>query len=211
MRYKVDWNSLNPAGSTTITTDGGGVVDVTLDVHGDDVSVSASQLNGDIVLAENLSPLQNYRTPYGQPLKVKVIPEKGFVQYGFELKYGYNVNAAEQLDENGNPNWIVVKVPFSVISSVDGTYTIPSEYIRGAQVSIVGDMQQVQHYTVQVSGAPQGQGGADFMGKVYGHQAIIDASQYFSANDVKAVSIEGYESQVALDNKTNTLNVTYKK
>ena len=211
MRYKVDWNSLNPAGSTTITTDGGGVVDVTLDVHGDEVSVSASQLNGDIVLAENHSPLQNYHTPYGQPLKVKVIPEKGFVQYGFELKYGYNVNAAEQLDENGNPNWIVVKVPFSAISSVDGTYTIPAEYIRGAQVSIVGDMQQVQHYTVQVSGAPQGQGGADFMGKVYGHQATIDASQYFSANDVKAVSIEGYESQVALDNKTNTLTVTYKK
>ena len=211
MRYKVDWNSLNPAGSTTITTDGGGVVDVTLDVHGDEVSVSASQLNGDIVLAENHSPLQNYRTPYGQSLKVKVIPEKGFVQYGFELKYGYNVNAAEQLDENGNPNWIVVKVPFSAISSVDGTYTIPAEYIRGAQVSIVGDMQQVQHYTVQVSGASQGQGGADFMGKVYGHQAKIDASQYFSANDVKAVSIEGYESQVALDNKTNTLTVTYKK
>ncbi len=96
MRYKVDWNSLNPAGSTTITTDGGGVVDVTLDVHGDNVNVSASQLNGDIVLAENLSPLQNYQTPYGQPLKVKVIPEKGFVQYGFELKYGYNVNAAER-------------------------------------------------------------------------------------------------------------------
>lgn len=186
--------------------------EVTLDVqHGDNVSVSASQLNGDIVLAKDLSPLQKHKYPYGQPLKVKVIPENGFVQYGFQLKYGRNVNAPEQWDENGNPNWILVKVPYTAISAVDGTYTIPAEYMRGAQVSIVGDMQQVQHYTVQVAGAPKGQGGADFLGKVYGDKAVIDASQYFTADEVKAVSIEGYESQVSLDNKTNILTVTYKK
>ena len=211
MRYKIDWNSLNPAGEPTLVSDGGGIVDVTLDVHGDHVSVSASQLNGDIVLAKDNSPLQKYQTAYGQPLQVKVVPEKGFVQYGFQLKYGYNVNASEQLDENGNPNWILVKVPYTAISAVDGTYTIPAEYMRGAQISIVGDMQQVQHYTVLVVGAPKGQGGADFLGKVYGNKAVIDASQYFTADEVKAVSIEGYESEVSLDNKTNILTVTYKK
>ena len=211
MRYKIDWNSLNPAGEPTLVSDGGGIVDVTLDVHGDHVSVSASQLNGDIVLAKDNSPLQKYQTAYGQPLQVKVVPEKGFVQYGFQLKYGYNVNASEQLDENGNPNWIMVKIPYTAISAVDGTYTIPAEYMRGAQVSIVGDMQQVQHYTVQVVGAPKGQGGVDFLGKAYGDKAVIDASQYFTADEVKAVSIEGYQSEVSLDNKTNILTVTYKK
>jgi hypothetical protein len=202
---------LNPAGATTLVSDGGGVVDVTLDVHGDNVSVSASQLNGDIVLAKDNSPLQKYQTAYGQPLKVKVIPEKGFVQYGFQLKYGYNVNAADQLDDNGNPNWILVDVPYSAISGEDGTYTIPAEYIRGAQVSIVGNMQQIQHYTVQVTGAPNGKGGAEFMGKVYGDKKVIDASQYFAADHVKAIAIEGYESQVSLDMKSKTLTVTYKK
>ena len=211
MRYKIDWNSLNPAGEPTLVSDGGGIVDVTLDVHGDHVSVSASQLNGDIVLAKDNSPLQKYQTAYGQPLQVKVVPEKGFVQYGFQLKYGYNVNASEQLDENGNPNWIMVKIPYTAISAVDGTYTIPAEYMRGAHVSIVGDMQQVQHYTIQVVGAPKGQGGVDFLGKAYGDKAVIDASQYFTADDVKAVSIEGYQSEVSLDNKTNILTVTYKK
>ena len=211
MRYKVDWNSLNPGGATTIAEDGGGVVDVTLDVHGDNVSVSASQLNGDIVLAKDNSPLQKYQTAYGQPLTVKVIPEKGFVQYGFQLKYGYNVNAADPLDDNGNPNWILVNVPYSAISAEDGTYTIPAEYMRGAQVSIVGDMQQVQHYTVRVEGAPKGKGGAEFMGKAYGDKKVIDASQYFAADHVKAVSVEGYTSQVSLDSKTNVLTVTYKK
>jgi len=211
MRYKVDWNSLNPAGAKTIASDGGGVVDVTLDVHSEYVSVSASQLNGDIVLAKDNSPLQNYQISYGQPLQVKVIPEKGFVQYGFLLKYGYNVNASEQLDENGNPNWICVKIPYTDISAADGTYIIPGEYIRGSQVSIVGDMQQVQHYTVQVEGASKKNGGVEYLGKNYNHKSVIDASQYFTKNDVKVIPIEGYESQISLDNKTKTLNVTYQK
>ena len=141
MRYKVDWNSIDPAGSSTVVSDGGGYVDLMLDVHGDKVTVSASQLNGDIVLAADESALQGYVTSYGEPLEVKDIPAPGFIQNGFALKYGYNVNAAEQLDDNGNPNWIEVNVPQNAIAA-DGTYTIPAEYIRGSQVSIKGDMQQ---------------------------------------------------------------------
>ena len=89
---------------------------------------------------------------------MKDIPEKGFVQNGFRLKYGYNVNAADQLDENGNPNWIMVEVPAKSIAA-DSTYNIPAAYLRGGQVSIVGDMQQVRQYTVKVVGAPEGKGG----------------------------------------------------
>ncbi|MBR4936094.1 MAG: glycoside hydrolase family 16 protein, partial [Bacteroidaceae bacterium] len=46
MRYKVDWDNLNPAGGSTIVSDGGGYIDVMLDVHADEVTVNASQLNG---------------------------------------------------------------------------------------------------------------------------------------------------------------------
>ena len=145
MRYKVDWNSINPAGGNTIISDGGAIVDVMLDVHGDKVTVNASQLNGDIVLASDNSVLQNFETGYETPLTVKIVPENGFVQYGFSLKYGYNVNAKEQFDDNGNPNWVEVVVPFDQINA-DGTYTIPAEYIRGGRVGIVGDMQQVWKY-----------------------------------------------------------------
>lgn len=209
MRYKVDWNSLNPAGSATIISDGGAIVDVTLDIHGDVVSVSASQLNGDIVLAEDLRALQNYQTAYNQPLKVKIIPEKGFVQNGFTLKYGYNGNAAEQLDENGNPNWMLVKVPVTVISA-DNTYTIPAEYIRGGYVSITGDMQQVCSFSVTVVGAPDGQGGVVYVGKEYGDNSTIDASQYFSADDVTVIPLEGYVGTAELDADNHALIVTYK-
>ena len=205
MRYKVDWNSIDPAGATTIIADGGGYIDLMLDVHGDKVTVSASQLNGDIVLASDESALQGYVTDYAQPLIVKDIPAPGFIQNGFDLKYGYNVNAIEQLDENGNPNWILVNVPQSAIAA-DGTYTIPAEYIRGSQVSIKGDMQQAYAYTVSVTGAD---GGVVYGGKEYKAGETIYVSQFFTAADVAAINVEGYTAKVSVDTKNSTIIVEY--
>lgn len=209
MRYKVDWNSIDPAGGSTIISDGGGYVDLMLDVHGDKVTVSASQLNGDIVLASDESALQGYVTDYAQPLTVKDIPAPGFIQYGFDLKYGYNVNAAEQLDDNGNPNWIEVNVPHNLIAA-DGTYTIPAEYIRGSQVSIKGDMQQAYKYTVTITG-DNGEGGIVYAGKEYKSGDVIEVTQFFTAKDVVPIDIEGYTVEVSLDTKNNVVVVKYVK
>ncbi len=207
MRYKVDWNSIDPAGATTIISDGGGYVDLMLDVHGDKVSVSASQLNGDIVLASDESALQGYITNYAQPLTVKDIPAPGFIQNGFDLKYGYNVNAIEQLDENGNPNWILVNVPQSAIAA-DGTYTIPAEYIRGGQVSIKGDMQQAYAYTIGVTGAD---GGIVYGGKEYRAGETVYVSQFFTVADVVAINVEGHTAKVSMDAQSKTIYVEYNK
>ncbi|MBR4848298.1 MAG: hypothetical protein IKV07_02950, partial [Bacteroidaceae bacterium] len=207
MRYKVDWNSIDPAGATTIISDGGGYVDLMLDVHGDKVSVSASQLNGDIVLASDESALQGYITNYAQPLTVKDIPAPGFIQNGFDLKYGYNVNAIEQLDENGNPNWILVNVPQSAIAA-DGTYTIPAEYIRGGQVSIKGDMQQAYAYTISVTGAD---GGIVYGGKEYRAGETVYVSQFFTVADVVAINVEGHTAKVSMDAQSKTIYVEYNK
>lgn len=205
MRYKVDWDNRNPAGANDIISNGGGYIDVMLDVHGDNVVVNASQLNGDIVLAADESPLQNYSAAYGQPLKVKIVPAPEFVQYGFVLKYGYNVNASQQLDDNGNPNYIEVKVPYSAING-DSTYTIPAEYIRGRQVSIVGDMQQVQQYTVRVVGL-EGQGGAVYANVETLDGDMVNATQFFSAEQVTAIPVEGYTGTVAVEDRV--VVVTY--
>ena len=213
MRYKVDWNEINPAGNGTaennIVKNGGGIVDLTLDVHGDKVTVNASQLNGDIVLAADNSVLQNYTIGYEQPLTVKIIPEKGFVQYGFTLKYGYNVNAKEQLDENGNPNWVKVVIPFDEINA-DGTYTIPAEYIRGSHVSIAGDMQQVWHYTVKIVG-DEGNGGASY-GKIeVKNGSTLDVTQFFSKEQLVVKPIEGTTYEVTINNATLEVKIEYKK
>ena len=205
MRYKVDWNNLNPAGDNAIISNGGGYIDVMLDVHGDEVVVNASQLNGDIVLASDESPLQGYVMNYGTTLKVKDIPAPGFVQYGFLLKYGYNVNAVEQLDDNGNPNWIEVNVPYTAIAG-DGTYTIPAEYIRGAQVSIKGDMQQEQLYTVKVVGA-EGKGGVIYANIETLDGGTVYATQFFTLEQVTPIAVEGCSASVSLSDRV--IVVTY--
>lgn len=207
MRYKVDWNSIDPAGSSTIISDGGGCMDVMLDVHEDKVTVNASQLNGDIVLADDESALQGYVTHYGEALKVKIVPAPGFVQYGFTLKYGYQVNATEPLDEQGNPNWIEVKIPYDAVAA-DGTYTIPSEYIRGGQVSIKGDMQQEQLYTVKVAGL-EGQGGVVYANIETPHDGTIRATQFFSSEQVAPIAVEGYDATISMEGRIVT--VTYQK
>ena len=205
MRYKVDWNSINPAGANDIITNGGGIVDLMLDVHVDKVTVDASQLNGDIVLAADGSDLIKYVADYEQPLKVKIIPAPGFVQYGFKLKYGYNVTAKEQLNDKENPNWIEVNVPYSDIAA-DGTYTIPAEYMRGSQVSITGDMQQVQPYTVEVVGL-EGQGGVVYANIETTHGGTVNATQFFSVEQVEPIAVEGYAGVVTL--KDRVITVTY--
>ena len=206
MRYKVDWDNLNPAGDNAIISNGGGYIDVMLDVHGDEVVVNASQLNGDIVLASDESPLQGYTMNYASPLKVKDIPAPGFVQYGFLLKYGYNVNAAEQLDDNGNPNYIEVNVPYTAIAA-DGTYTIPAEYLRGAQVSIKGDMQQEQLYTVRVVGA-EGKGGVIYANIETLDGGTVYATQFFTLEQVTPITVEGCSASVSLEDRV--IVVTYK-
>ena len=205
MRYKVDWNSIDPAGANDIITNGGGIVDVMLDVHGDKVTVNASQLNGDIYAADG-TDLINYAAGYEQPLKVKIVPAPGFVQYGFTLKYGYDVAAKEQLDDKGNPNYIEVKVPYTEVAG-DGTYTIPAEYMRGSQVSIIGDMQQEQLYTVEVVGL-EGQGGVVYANIETTHGGTVKATQFFSVEQVKAIAVEGYAGVVTLNDRVIT--VTYR-
>ena len=205
MRYKVDWNSINPAGANDIISNGGGIVDLMLDVHGDEVTVNASQLNGDIVVAADESDLINYVTGYEQPLKVKIVPAPGFVQYGFTLKYGYNVAAKEQLDEKGNPNYIEVNVPYSEVAG-DGTYTIPAEYIRGNQVSIEGDMQQVQQYTVAVDGI-EGRGGVVYANIETLDVGTVNATQFFNIDQVTAIAVEGYTAKITINDRLIT--VTY--
>ena len=206
MRYKVDWNSINPAGANEIITNGGGIVDLMLDVHGDKVTVDASQLNGDIVLAADESDLIKYVADYEQPLKVKIIPAPGFVQYGFKLKYGYNVTAKEQLNDKENPNWIEVNVPYTDIAA-DSTYTIPAEYMRGSQVSITGDMQQVQPYTVEVVGL-EGQGGVVYANIETTHGGTVNATQFFSVEQVEPIAVEGYAGVITLNDRVIT--VTYR-
>ena len=212
MRYKVDWNSLDPAGNAAannlIVNNGGGIVDVILEVAGEKVIVKGGQRNGDILLASNDNKLDNHPVTYGQTLTIKLAPENGFVQYGFNLKYGYKVDATEQLDDNGNPNYIAVNVPYSVIAG-DGTYEIPAEYLRGSHVAIEGIMESVQTYTVNVVGLEEGQGGVVYANIETTHGGTVKATQFFSAEQVQPIVVENYDATISINDRVITVTYTF--
>ena len=210
MRYKVDWKSMDPAGNDAannkIAANGGGILDLMLDVHAADaaVSVSAEQLNGNI-WDENGSPLAT--ATYGEPLKVKVAPADGFVQYGFTLRYGYDVSAEEQFDDNGNPRYLQVEIPYSDIAA-DGTYTIPGEYMRGAQVSLEGNMQGQVLYTVEITG-DGGKGGVEYAHAETKDGGTIYATQYLTAEQLTPTPIEHLVAEVTVNRETHVVTVAY--
>ena len=132
MRYKVDWNSIDPAGSVDpanpILGNGGGIMDVMLNVHGDNAYVNDANRNGKVVAAENGADLVTYQTPFGQAFKIKMVPENGFEYRGAIVKYGYNLSGDSIVHDN--IQWRKVFYERQEFDA-DDCITIPGEYICG--------------------------------------------------------------------------------
>ena len=132
MRYKVDWNSVDPAGcidqSNSILNNGGGIIDVMLNVHGDYAYVNDANRNGKVVAAENGADLVTYQTPFGQAFKIKMVPENGFEYRGAIIKYGYNLSGDSIVHDN--VQWQKVFFERQEFDSED-CIVIPAEYMCG--------------------------------------------------------------------------------
>ena len=132
MRYKVDWNSIDPAGcidqSNSILNNGGGIIDIMLNVHGDYAYVNDANRNGKVVAAENGADLVTYQTPFGQAFKIKMVPENGFEYKGAIIKYGYNLSGDSIVHDN--VQWQKVFFERQEFDSED-CIVIPAEYMCG--------------------------------------------------------------------------------
>ncbi len=132
MRYKVDWNSIDAGGSIAsgnhILDNGGGVVDVLLNVHGDNVTVNQDNRNGEILLASTGETIDNEVVPFGQPLKIKMNPSNGFDYKGIRVRHGYNLDGDSLVKDN--PQYRDVFYTASQFAS-DHTFTIPGECFDG--------------------------------------------------------------------------------
>lgn len=130
MRFKVDWDALDAGGQTDaangIIQNGGGIIDVMLNVHNDMVSVSDNQLNGE-VLAGDGSKLDNYLTAFGQPLVIKMNPEKGFTYEGITIRHGYRLAGDAVI--HGNRLWHETFIPAKVFKN--DRLSIPAELVDG--------------------------------------------------------------------------------
>lgn len=107
MRYKVDWNSIDPAGcmdqSNSIIANGGGIIDVMLNVHGDYCNVNDANRNGEVLSAVDGERLVTYQAPFGKEFRIRMNPENGFEYGGVIVKYGYNLQGDSIV--NGNVQW----------------------------------------------------------------------------------------------------------
>ncbi len=135
MRFKVDWNNIDPAGNpgdaegkNIITDNAGAVIDAMLCIYGDNVTVNDFQLNGEI-LAANGDKLNAYNVPANQPFAIKSAPEKGFHNGGVNLNFGFNLTD-ERIDRYGNPQYVTHFISAENFDA-DNVYTIPAEMMRG--------------------------------------------------------------------------------
>ena len=132
MRYKVDWNSVDPAGSidqsNSIISNGGGIIDVMLNIHSDYANVNDANRNGEVLSAVDGERLVKYNAPFGQDFKIKMNPENGFEYSGVIVKCGYNLQGDSIVHDN--IQWQKVFFERQEFDA-DDCITIPGEYMRG--------------------------------------------------------------------------------
>lgn len=109
IRYKLDWDNVDPGGNTTaanpITGNGGIIVDARINIHADNVNLSRATeengggLNGDILLA-NGDAVTGKTTPFNKAFAVKAVPAPGFEFDYVKIRHGYNLEGANELYGN---------------------------------------------------------------------------------------------------------------
>ena len=138
MRLKVDWNNADAGGNddsgNLITANGGAVVDVLLNVHEDNVRISANQLNGDVLTPEGAA-LSDAPVAFGQAVKIKMAPAPDFTYTGVVITHGYNLDGPEFVRDNRQ--YKSITIPASAFNKTTHEYTIPASYIDG-EVRIEG-------------------------------------------------------------------------
>lgn len=181
MRYKVDWDNVDPGGSTAtgnlITNNGGALIDVLVNIHNDEVNLfrateeNGGGLNGDVLLADG-KQLTGRTTPFGQAFVIKSKPAEGFVLDYMKIRHGYNLEGAST--KNENPQWKEFVVQASQF--VSNEYTIPANCVDG-DIRIVpffkSDPTSVNDATVKAFEVKAGQGEMTLTASVPTHVDIV--------------------------------------
>lgn len=150
MRFKVDWNCIDAGGGDgsnstnmqSIIDNGGGIIDILLNVHDDKVAVSAQHRNGSITESDG-SELRT-TTTFNQSFGIVVSPAPGFENKDIVVKHGYNLSGAQYV--NNNRQWQEITYTADQFGS-DGSVTIPATAVDG-EVNILGNFAQKQYVSL---------------------------------------------------------------
>lgn len=136
MRCKVDWDNIDAGGSidpsNSIIANGGGIVDVLMNIHKSTSHVTITTRNGDVLHVDNSAFIET-NVPFGESIDIVLRPEAGFKQNGITIKHGYLAN--EEF-VHGNRQWKIDTISASLF--IDNKYSIPAKYIDG-DVEIVAE------------------------------------------------------------------------
>lgn len=209
MRFKVDWNCIDAGGGDgsnsvnmqNIVNNGGGIIDVLLNVHGDNVVVNAQNRNGSLTTSDNAS-LINYSTAFGKSFGIKIEPAPGFENDNIVVRHGYNLSGEQYV--NNNRQWSEIKYLSSQFGN-DGSFTIPADIVDG-NISIVGNFAQKKYVSFDESEAMP-----DVNGKINVTLTRKFSTQYyntvclpFSLNEAQILAAFGSDARVyAYDNSRN--------
>lgn len=134
LRYKVDWDCIDPAGNTSnenpITQNSGAIIDTRLNVHGEKVSIWRGQhtegTNGEMLTTDGKN-FEKHEIAFGKDYTVKFKPGDDFKVGKIYLRHGYNLEKDSLVNET--PQYTDVVLPAYMVK--DNTLTIPAEYIDG--------------------------------------------------------------------------------
>lgn len=145
MRYKIDWNCIDPGGGNesskasinmqSTIENGGGIVDILLNVHKDNVTVTAQNRNG-YLSAPGIQDLTSGSSiPFRKDFKIISTPAGGFDNDYIVVQHGYNLSGSQYVHHNRQ--WQSVTYMASEFGD-DGSFTIPANIIDG-DISLRGE------------------------------------------------------------------------
>ena len=138
MRFKVDWNSLDAGGSTkagnNMIANGGGIIDVNVNIHDEQCTISDFNRNGAVLSAKDGEKLDSYKAAFGEPFTIRMNPEKGFEYSGIIVRHGHKLNGESEV--HGVAQWKEVRFERKEFNDKD-EFTIPASCMDG-EVRIEG-------------------------------------------------------------------------
>lgn len=127
MRYKTDWNYADAGGdASSIVGNGGNIIDIRLNVHGDEVNISTLSKNGTITATDESALPATHA--FGQPLTIKASPKQGYELHSVRIRHGYNLTGDSLV--HGTPQYVDAVVRKEDFTA-EGTYTLAADMIDG--------------------------------------------------------------------------------
>lgn len=134
MRYKVDWDCVDPGGNTLsgndIKKNGGVIVDTRINVHGETAHVTvkgADEKKGTLSLADYSAELNNQDVEFGKDLTIAIAVKDGYNFSSLSIKHGYCLDGEAVVD--GLRQW--QENTIMAYTAKGDKITIPASYIDG--------------------------------------------------------------------------------